>query len=644
MNKQGDSGQELTPLGISAVIKKRFGDYLNYFKQRLKLVGIVFAVIVIVIITLVVRSFFGDGGDTSLLSGNKALSQFNDNELAVGGVVFSLPAGSIDEGASVYIDQIAEKKAPKVAKGDKIVGGVYDVKVSGTTLDENKPAYLTFEYDPGSFPDGTSEKNLYLAHYNGSEWEPVPGAVVDPETKTITAPVNEFSFFSAVISMLDEYLRSDVIEARERFADLPDDIKQDLDRQYSQSSIKSGLYWRVSPISKGASETILIANFINNISGGIIAAVDGGGDMVQDWLMEEIVLKAGETVITETVGEKEATVVLALYDTASTGVELYSEGFSAIKSAPMLQVKAVAWVLARQMDYINANVGEGYSKIAELNLWQKLSGDNSPLEVYVVSVHGEHKETGMMDKGVKFYYLNTSSGKHENYANAVVGTKLKSVEVIGGEEEEEVVPTSTPAPAKPAPKATSKPTSSASGCQKLDLTKDSQWYYSSDAANPCSSFTKSLTSDRFSIRCPNSTSRWRDHFVREIDTQGKGSLQIKANLGLNVIDRFFIENNGIGVKYDDYVDLIILSSDPTAELSSQCNGTWNNSTKPPICAIQNTDSGVIGHCGVQKWKASRTCDFTVNTSGKSKVWAVLRTADAWPADPEGSLSNLRVCY
>jgi len=568
------------------------------------------------------------------------LSGETNNELKLEDLTFTLPEGSIEGTADLTISKVADRSVPKLPVDTQIVSDVFDISTEAN-ITADKPAYMTLSYSDAVLPSDAEPEQVYMAHWTGEEWQPVPGASVDSETKTITAPVEDFSIFTLLFNPILAFSQVDIIRGVDRFADLPNSVKQDLDSQYSQSSIKSSVYWQVSPVSQFASQTLLGANFVNQIAGGVIAAAEGGQDMVLDWLVEEIALKAAGHVITATAGEEAANITLAIYDTASTGSELYSEGFSAIKNTPMLQAKAVAWVLAREMEYINEHVGEGYSQIATKNLW---SMDGEPLKIYIVTLHGENKTTGRMDKGVKYYYYYSTERTYKNYANAVVGTELKEVEVEGGEEEEAdeeedepeetTKPTSTPA----------KQTSSSSGCQTLNIKENAKSYTSSDQAFPCSSFTTSLTSSKYSVRCPNRTSRWRAQYAREIPTNGASSLQIKANLGLNVIDKFFTENNGIGVKYDDYVDLIILSSDPNPELASECNKTWNNSTKPARCAIQNTDPSVIGHCGVKKYTASRTCDFKVSTSGLSKVWAVLRVADAWPADPEGSLSNLQACY
>lgn len=176
------------------------------------------------------------------------------------------------------------------------------------------------------------------------------------------------------------------------------------------------------------------------------------------------------------------------------------------------------------------------------------------------------------------------------------------------------------------------------GCQKVNLAESYQTYYFYKSVSPCSGYSRNASASRFSVRCNQASAQWREHYVKEIATNGASKLKIKANLGLKDYAHFF----GVGVKSDDYVDLIALSSNPNPLLQGECNRAVSESDWSK-CGISNTNPASIGHCGVPKNTESRSCDFEVSVSGQSKIWLVLRVADAWLADIEGSLANLEVC-
>lgn len=420
-------------------------------------------------------------------------------------------------------------------------------------------------------------------------------------------------------SSVKKDLLEDKIEAKSRFADLPHDIKVDLDKIYSQSSIKSGIYWRMSQVSRKATTTILAANFINQINGGILAAMQGGKEAIADWLAEELVKQLASSVIAGQTSEKKAEFTLVLYDAAKLDYAVVSKGFKAVINAGDLQLQAASWALQAEMDYINKNLSQGYQKLASIDLWT----GTKPLEVYIIGVEGENKNTGLYDKGVKFYYFDYAKNKYIKYFDDVVAVKI---EMAKSEE--------TPKPAKAEEPA--KETTAVGGCQKVNLGEGYQAYYFYKSASPCSSYSRSAGASRFSVRCNQASSQWREHYVKEIATNGATKLKIKANLGLKDYAHFF----GTGVKSADYVDLMAFSSNPNPAFSSECNRAVSEADWPK-CGIPNTSA--LGHCGVPANSEGRSCDFSIQTAGLSKVYLVLRVADAWLADIEGSLANLEVC-
>lgn len=204
----------------------------------------------------------------------------------------------------------------------------------------------------------------------------------------------------------------------------------------------------------------------------------------------------------------------------------------------------------------------------------------------------------------------------------------KDTSTVSGDSGKESKPTSKPTPT---------PTPKASGYRSIDLSEKYQTFYYHKSVTPCSDFDKQISSSKVSIGCKPASAQWRWQYVREINTQGANKLKVKANLELNDYANFF----GGGVKSDDYVDLIFLKSDPKAMLSSECNKTSSESDWPK-CAVKNSASTAISHCGVPKYKESRSCDFDVDVSGLSTVYAVFQISDAWLTDQEGVLSNLKI--
>lgn len=562
------------------------------------------------------------------------LLPYQESKISLGDAQIIVPKEGVTGQAEIKVSKIPAAKAPQPDKENKIVGDVYQLDTKAE-IKADKPTTITLNYSPSKLPEGATEDNLYLARWNGTAWEPVPGAVVNTQTKTISAPVDHFSYYAIMAGFgkaVIEYLWSDKIEAKSRFADLPDGIKQDLDKLYSQSSVKSGIYWRLSQTSRKAASTILVANFINQINGGVMAAIKGGKEAVADWLAEELAKQLAGEVLAEQTSETTAEFTILLYDSAKLGFAAGSKigemGFKAAASSADLGVEVASWILETEMNYINENLPQGYQKIAGLDFWTGLK----PLEIYIIGVDGENKENGFYEKGVKFYYLDYEKNNFVNYFNDVVATEIKDVKVV-----EKITPTE-----KPKPSPTPKPTVSG-GCQTIDLSSAYKNYWLYDSQFPCPSFQRSVSTNKFSIRCPQLTSRWREHYVKEIAISGASKLRIKANLGLYVHDKFFIESGGVGVKYDDYVSLWVVSEDPNPTLSSECNQGYTQDTIAK-CAIPNTHPGLLGKCGVAKFTASKNCDFEVNVSGLNKVYLVFYTSDAWPADPEGSLNNVQICY
>ncbi len=590
----------------------------SFFKNflQLKIFGIVLAVIVLIGGAFFLKSFLKEGAVPAEKSVTETISPTEDNEIVLESAKILVPKDAISSENELTVKIVPSTELPALAENDTAVGSAYEVETTAT-IKSDTPATITLSYNPSQLPRNAEEENLYLARCDGREWAPVAGAILDTEAQTIAAAVDQFSIFAILLNPL-ELFRTDVIEPVNRFADLPDDIKIALTPLYSQSSIRSGLYWQVSPLTRAASQVLTQANFVNTISGGLIAAIDGGQDAVVGWVVETLIQEIGHDVLAAAAGEETADFVLTLYDTGALGLELYSEGFKAIKDTAMLKVKIAAWILDKEMAYINANVDEAYSKLAELNLWSAVvSGE--PLQIYVIGVQGENLQTGMFNRGLKFYYFNDSTERWENYANNVKATKISNVSSTGEKEEEEAAAEDT------------------WGCQNVDLADTVTTYTVDKTGNKCSNWSVSKSSSKVELACGEMSAQFRIHGVKEVATGGADKVTIKADVKLSEPAGLF---PGGGVHYDSYVDLLVYSQLP--DTLSTCGASVGDADWGKKCYA--APSTALAHCGVPKNSTSATCNFEVSTGGRDKLYLVMAVKDAWAyAKVIGTFSNIQVC-
>lgn len=181
-----------------------------------------------------------------------------------------------------------------------------------------------------------------------------------------------------------------------------------------------------------------------------------------------------------------------------------------------------------------------------------------------------------------------------------------------------------------------------SECEAINPSTNSTLYTYTVETGICSSYTDSITSSQLSLRCNQSSAAWRNYLVKPLDVSGQSTVKISADLGLNDHSRFFTECSGVGVKYDDYVSIMVLSSDPRSTLAAECNKTASSADWSK-CAVSPIDDAVVASCGVAKCTASQYCDLTVSTGGKSALYLVYHVSDAWLADIEGTMANASVC-
>ena len=66
----------------------------------------------------------------------------------------------------------------------------YEFGPSGATF--APPLAMTLKYDPATLPSGVSESTLYIAYWDGSQWQKLP-STIDTVTRTVTALVPHFT-------------------------------------------------------------------------------------------------------------------------------------------------------------------------------------------------------------------------------------------------------------------------------------------------------------------------------------------------------------------------------------------------------------------------------------------------------------------
>ena len=179
-------------------------------------------------------------------------------------------------------------------------------------------------------------------------------------------------------------------------------------------------------------------------------------------------------------------------------------------------------------------------------------------------------------------------------------------------------------------------------CQAITMSTGGTFFTHTPASAPCSSYGNTVGSSAIHARCNASSAAWRTFWVKPISVVGRSKVRFKAGLGLTDHSRFFSECNGVGVKYDDYVSVAVLSSDPRPALAAECRSNVS-SDEWAQCSIPPTAPTVLASCGVPRCASSASCDFTVNTAGLQQVYVLFHASDAWMADIEGVMQNASWC-
>jgi len=71
----------------------------------------------------------------------------------------------------------------------------YDFGPDGATFEP--PMTLTLKYDPATLPQGVNESTLYIAYWDGSQWQMLP-STVDTVAKTLTVMISHFTDYAVM--------------------------------------------------------------------------------------------------------------------------------------------------------------------------------------------------------------------------------------------------------------------------------------------------------------------------------------------------------------------------------------------------------------------------------------------------------------
>lgn len=186
--------------------------------------------------------------------------------------------------------------------------------------------------------------------------------------------------------------------------------------------------------------------------------------------------------------------------------------------------------------------------------------------------------------------------------------------------------------------------SSSGNCEKISFKDGWEKFTLSIKGAQCDNFIDEASEDSFKFKCQDPKASWRLYFVKEQKTRGFKNLTIKAKLDLIDHAKFFEESGGIGVKYDNYVELLVSNEDVRSSLEGVCNKTAVGDEWSKLCVISEISPSIIGRCGIPKFTQSQECSVSIKSEGFDKIFLIFNVADAWLADVEGEISNLEICY
>lgn len=151
----------------------------------------------------------------------------------------------------------------------------------------------------------------------------------------------------------------------------------------------------------------------------------------------------------------------------------------------------------------------------------------------------------------------------------------------------------------------------------------------------CSSWTIEKSVGHYKVGCDYESGDFRAYGIVPVNVSGEDSVRIKADLS----------TTSSIIHYDDYVDMVVFTEDKTPELST-CGGTSTSEGWATTCALQDRTTDSLGHCGLPKYTLNKSCDLTVDVSGRDMIYLTFIGADAWAAafgPLKDSFDNVQVC-
>lgn len=587
-------------------------------KQTYFIIGA--GVIILLVLATIFYLIYGKSGisQKSQLVSTKVES--TGATLESGAIKVDVPKDSLAVGTQVSVKKIDQ--LPSLNTDEKYVSDVYDVEAD---QELQGPVTMEISFDPGKLPSGATMDNLYAAWWDGDKWIAANG-FVDSQRNKLVIQTNHLSWWTALYNRVTA-IWQDKMEPVLWF-DVPAGLKSKLasDLKINQDDISTIEHAQFSSLTKAATFVLGLANQVANVS-GILTSTESVGDLTQA-VIEKI---AGD--VAKQGGGQVGELAVDVYEGGKTGFAVgqvighavYQTGLATAElqnAAPQI----IAWILDQEMKYINANTS---SLFEYLSLYQSqwLGRINTYILFYDTKVAGH-----LRSRGAVLYYQNPDNqtwikGKNVNTISDVLVKIIQKKTEPNNDTQDNSASALTPQ----------------ARCEDVNLANSYTLYAYSKQVAPCNDYQKNITAANLSLKCKSSAAQWRNYWIKKINVAGFGKLKIKADLGLNDYSRFFSECSGQGVKSDNYVGLMVLSSDPTTMLSQECNrlASENDWSK---CGVTENNSSILGQCGVAKCTTSRQCNFGVNLSGNDSVYLVFRAADAWPADVEGNLSNLNVCF
>lgn len=373
-----------------------------------KKVLVVFSVLIIALLVLLIVS-----------PARPAVRPYEVSAVAKAGETTNISLGLaslIVQSGSLRQDAVITMRAvppPSLLPRDlQYVGETYELGSSQVSL--GKPVVLTLRYGPAELPDPSKEDNLYIATWDGSQWVPVEGGVLNKADHSLTVAIDHFSLYTILCGVAETMFET-IIESKS-YDDLPPDIQVDLN--YSKSDVAYVQRIEVPLAGKAASLTIAVSNVISKVSGIVI-----GGAQSEDELADAL----EETATQEIIGQNKVGELVVTVYSAAEGVEILHNIFqiatgaaeAAELSPPVVAAKAAAWILGAEMDYINDHVDEAWT-----NLWQMNALSTNRLELYLVYIEAPYKG-GRDTRGVKYYYFDEMAQEYVNYYNDIASTEIE---------------------------------------------------------------------------------------------------------------------------------------------------------------------------------------------------------------------------